>query len=242
MLNTSTNQNLIPVTATKLMSGYDDDVSQHKQILLDIDNTIYKGFLIADLAELVLNKWPSSCTKKQLDAAIADYLVEVPGAGKNLLNIFGGMIAGRTNEELLLLAYELILANVGKFQTKIIDFVAGIGNSDIVLATGEPTFVARAVWYFLQSKFGLHITGIEATVFETNSGLFTGNVSKYYDKAAAADRALGSFVPQDVIAIGDHNDDIKMMEKTGIAIGVNPSKGLTDWLTGRTGSTILYTI
>lgn len=212
-------------------------------IISDIDGTIYSGFVMQD-AIPYLHNIGAQIDLRSWEIVLNKYKSGDPNGKQEVLEYFGNRIQGFTIPQLTDCLSSMLLANIQKFNPKVIKFLQEqtISGGEIYLATASDSSVAAAVAKVLFEQFGIVVSNYHAHRFNLNTSNQIQSVlgpnleptytSKISDKGLFINQIIDRLknsntrdVP--VYVLGDHPDDLSMMipaasELNASIICVNP--------------------
>jgi phosphoserine phosphatase len=184
----------------------------------DIDQTLAKGFIIRELTKFLQdnNAIPKNTSGKmdQLLLQLKSGLCTYETAAERTLTLIAESVRGQKPSILHQLC--LLYMNDHDFNTFAKPTIALTAQSlENVIVTSEPRFMAQAVGKYLG------INRVICSDFEAENDLYTGRVSKSLVPPAAKLNALSDF--EIIIAFGDSDSDLDMLQKAKYPICINPS-------------------
>ena len=211
--------------------GKISNVKKRKIALFDIDGTIYEGKVIFPLAEYQLKE--GTINKSCLDKLYNDS--ELYKSGRVNYEILIANLLIHWAKGLKGGSYNMILKQTKRFfgdkGNKFFPFLKPIlilleKTYDIYFVTGEPQFVAKAVFELFKIK------GIISSELEVKDGVFTGRVrsflAKHEEKQTAIKELLESHHLKHSFAFGNAEGDIEMLNSVDFPICINPTPGLRE--------------
>lgn len=202
-------------------------MKERSVVLVDIDNTIYNGYIVLDIIE----------SQNRLGLlSNQGYDLMLKGAEKYKekrvkYEVFAKQLLLDWAEGLKGISYQLakehataFLADSARFHPYSKKLKTFLPTYDIYLVTGEPEFIAEPVRYIVQ------VDGVLATTFELNTnGVFTGGVSDYLahrdEKRDRLSAIMMGYNRANTFAFGDSDADIEMLKLVVHPVCVSP-KGL----------------
>lgn len=201
--------------------------------LFDIDNTIYQGYLIFDLAQAQVEA--KLLPERSLDQLHKD--TELYSSGQIAYETYAeqamthwaqGLVGNPdTYKRVMTHTQEYLRNNREKFFNFFEVLTRRLADThDLYLVTAEPGFVCQVI----RSMFP--ITGFAASKFSVSRGSFTGMarvLATSQDKAMAINLILASHNVDNSIAFGDSSSDVDMLERAAYKICVDhPRSTLRD--------------
>lgn len=206
-------------------------IEKRKIALVDIDKTIFDGYilfpLIKSLAETGVMS-PAKAVKvddlyldykeKKIDYETFARLVLIEWA-LGLKGVHISTVEGQTRD--------LVNEQLQHFFPFVNELFESLRPShNIYFTTGEPQFVAEAV-----NKI-FSVDGYLSTEFEVDNEIFTGGIQAFLasknDKQLAVSKLGSSHNFSNSFAFGDSEADIEMLESVEHAFPINPSPGLRE--------------
>jgi phosphoserine phosphatase len=199
---------------------------------LDIDKTIYDGYLIFPLAAHFLAG--GIVKRASVDLLYQDLSLYRSGqidyetTIENFNTHFAGGLKGSSPDSVLRAAKTLLETTEGR---NFFPFVGPLmellkNRHDIYLVTGELQFVGQAV----ADRFS--VAGYVSSEMEAKDGVFTGDVGRSLarreGKSAAIEHLLKTYPRQNSMAFGDSEGDIDMLSKVEHAFCINATEGLAE--------------
>jgi HAD superfamily hydrolase (TIGR01490 family) len=194
----------------------------------DIDNTMYDGFSYFELLERQVGEGllelqvldEAKISMQKYKSKTQDYETTIV----ELLDTYAKGLKGAQ--------YDAILESTKQFYKRSNKFFKYVGPSikelkdshDIILVTGEPQFVAKAV----SELFGAN--SYYSTEYEVIDGTFTGAVKSYlasrHEKHDAIKHLMRGHSTKNSFAFGDSESDIEMLRAVEYPICLNLTDGL----------------
>lgn len=198
-------------------------------VLLDIDGTVYEGFILLPFASFQVKEGVLS----EVNFAQVKSDIESYRSGQWDYEFFAEMVLKSWARGLEGVSYEKVLEQSQRFLqgsgnnfypylSKIIDLLQE--THDFYFVTGEPQFLGQAT----TELFG--VNGHISSEFEVENGYFTGRVqralAKRWEKREAIAPVLSNYLVDRSLALGDTPGDIEMLEMVHHAVCVNPAPDL----------------
>ncbi len=196
--------------------------------LFDIDKTLYDGFSLFPLMQEQVAQGQISADVLEKSQAVLELhkndILKYEHFAKQLLDLFARGLKGQRTAEVGSLT-DNFFAKSEDFYEYADPTITLLGvDHEVVLVTAEPQFVASAV----AKRFG--VRNFCNTVFATQDGVFSGEVSTYLaarqEKTRAINHLTAAHPWAGSLAFGDSEGDIEILDSVETAICVNPSTGL----------------
>lgn len=199
--------------------------------LFDIDNTVYNGYVIFDLAQAqVEEKLLSKEVLEQLNTDTDRYtrkIILYEEYADQAMKHWAEGLSGKTEDRISTHAQRFLRNNREKFFNYFEAVVKLLVDThDLYLVTAEPKFVCQAISDIFP------INGSAASEFYVNKGRFSGMakvLATSQDKNSAIDSILADHISERSFAFGDASSDVDILERATYKICVDhPRSTLRD--------------
>ncbi len=197
--------------------------------LLDIDRTIYDGFILMDV--LSNKNDHSSLTdpyKAKINEVYGQYKsgnIDYETAIAQVLAIWAEGLKTKQYNDILKESKDIITFNKSKFFAFVRPTIDLLRRThDIYLITGEPQFIAQAVAEMYE------VNGFRSTQFRVINSVFTGEIETQladrYQKEEIIQHLIKQYGSNGSIALGDSEGDIMMLNVVQHPLCINPNPEL----------------